>query len=275
MKIKKDYWTKADAVRNGRLDVKGIMVHSTATPGVTAQEFRDRWNRPGVGASVHAFLDDREIVQCMPWDPGEARWAGHCGGDANWTHLSFEICEPAGFYYSGGANMAGYDVAAQAPYFAKVWEQAVGLCAYLCALHGLDPQGDGVLICHSEGHARGVASGHADVMHWFPKHGKNMEMFRREVKERMEDEGMTQEKFNAMMCASFQSMEVQKAFRDALVGAMDVTGTGDTPDPYAAEAAAWAKAEKIFRGDGDGNYGWKLPIKRQDVAQVLFNMEAL
>ena len=35
--------------------------------------------------------------------------------------------------------------------------------------------------CHSEGYRRGVASGHADVEHWFPKHGKRMDDFRRDV----------------------------------------------------------------------------------------------
>lgn len=78
MEIKVDYTTKADGWKNGSLLPKGVMVHSTATPGVMAQNFRDRWDRPGVGASVHAFLDDARAVQCLPWD----KKAGHCGGSA-------------------------------------------------------------------------------------------------------------------------------------------------------------------------------------------------
>ena len=38
-----------------------------------------------------------------------------------------------------------------------------------------------MVICHSEGHKRGIASNHADVMHWFPKHGKSMDTFRKDV----------------------------------------------------------------------------------------------
>lgn len=49
---------------------------------------------------------------------------------------------------------------------------------YLCKLYGLTEKD---IICHSEGHAIGVASGHADVMHWFPKHGKSMDTFREDV----------------------------------------------------------------------------------------------
>ena len=41
------------------------------------------------------------------------------------------------------------------------------------------------IICHSEGHAQGIASNHGDVMHWFPKHGKNMDTFRAAVKAKL------------------------------------------------------------------------------------------
>ena len=42
-----------------------------------------------------------------------------------------------------------------------------------------------MVICHSEGYKRGIASNHADVMHWFPKHGKSMDTFRSDVKAAM------------------------------------------------------------------------------------------
>ena len=45
---------------------------------------------------------------------------------------------------------------------------------------------------------------------------------------------------------------------------------GNKPSAYAKEAAAWAIDAGIFRGDGDGNYNWALPIKREDVASVLY-----
>ena len=72
-----------------------------------------------------------------------------------------------------------YDVA----YFAAVIMEAVELCAYLCKLYGLT---ENDIICHSEGHTRGIASIHADVMHWFPKHGKSMDTFRADVKNLLE-----------------------------------------------------------------------------------------
>lgn len=100
----------------------------------------------------------------------------HAGGSANNTHISFEICE---------------DGLIDASYFNKVYQEAVDLCAYLCKVYGLDPSKDGILICHSEAYKRGIASNHADVMHWFPKHGKSMDAFRAAVKAALADDTAT------------------------------------------------------------------------------------
>ena len=37
------------------------------------------------------------------------------------------------------------------------------------------------ILCHCEGHSKGIASNHSDVMHWFPKFGKSMDTFRNDV----------------------------------------------------------------------------------------------
>lgn len=122
---------------------------------------------------VHGFigtLADGSIAtyQQLPWD---ARgWHGGSGkkGCVNDTHIGFEICE---------------DGLTDADYFNKVYKEAAELCAYLCKLYDLNPLADGVLICHSEGFTRGIATNHGDVMHWFPKFGKSMDTFRKYVAE--------------------------------------------------------------------------------------------
>ena len=105
-------------------------------------------------------------MQTLPWNM--RGW--HCGtgsrGSANNTHISFEICE---------------DSLENSDYLESVYQAAVELTAELCSQYGLDPEADGVVLCHSEGHARGIASNHADVMHWFPKFDKNMDTFRADV----------------------------------------------------------------------------------------------
>lgn len=164
-----------------RITVRGIMVHSTGANnpnlrryvqpddgllGVNPYNNHFNTNYPG-GSSVcvHAFigkLADGSIAtyQILPWN--YRGW--HAGGSANNTHIGFEICE---------------DGLTDSVYFNKVYQEAVDLCVYLCKLYGLTEKD---IICHSEGSKKGVASNHADVMHWFPKHGKSMDTFRAAVK---------------------------------------------------------------------------------------------
>ena len=154
---------------------RGIMVHSTATPGVKAADFIKRWDKPAADVCPHAVLDDTGIYQLLPW-PHRA-W--HCGRSGNDTHLSFEICEPPATYNKAGTGFSGYDVKSNQAYFDRVYGLAVALCAYWCDLYKLDAS---KIISHAEGYKLGIASNHADVGHWFPLHGKTMDDFRAAVR---------------------------------------------------------------------------------------------
>lgn len=166
---------------NRKIVPKGIMVHSTATPGVMAAAWFSRWNKSYKAGEinrqvcVHAFVDNKEIWQYLPWN--HRGW--HAGGNANNTHIGFEICEPGGFSYSSGANMVGYDVKKHEAYFRSAWKNAVNLCAYLCKEYGLTEKN---IISHAEGYRQGIASNHADPLHWFSKHEESMDTFRAAVK---------------------------------------------------------------------------------------------
>lgn len=179
--------TRNDCYKAGRkINPKGIMVHSTATPGVMAADWFNRWNKSYQAREtsrqvcVHAFLDDKEVWQYLPWN--HRGW--HAGGGANNTHIGFEICEPGGFSYGRGSTMVGYDIKKNEGYFRKAWQNAVDLCVVLCKEYGLNERD---IICHSEGNKKGIASNHADVMHWFPKHGEDMDSFRAAVRKALNE----------------------------------------------------------------------------------------
>ncbi len=182
MNLHKLIFTKCDSYKAAtKIKPKGVMVHSPGANNPNLKRYvgpddgllgkniaGNHWNRPKVGKSVHAFigkLKDGTIAtyQVLPFDYK----SGHCGKSANSTHISFEICE---------------DNLKSADYFKKVYQEAVEFTAYLCKQYNLEPMADGVVICHSEGYKRGIASNHSDVMHWFPKHGKSMDTFRADVK---------------------------------------------------------------------------------------------
>ena len=213
--LKTRYMIENDCFKASRkIKPEGIMVHSTACPGIMAADWYKRWNKSfskgdtNRQVCVHAFLDDKEIWQYLPWD--HRGW--HAGGKANNTHIGFEICEPGGFSYSGGATMVGYDVKKNESYFRATWNNAIELCVYLCKEYGLTEQD---IICHSEGNKMGIASNHADVMHWFPKHGESMDTFRVAVKKAIEEsENLDNSKLYRVQIGAYSKKDNAKAQLD-------------------------------------------------------------
>ena len=211
MRLRQQLLTKNDCYKAGRtIQVKGVMVHSTGAnnpkvcryvPGDAEMGLNtadNHWDRPDLTKCVHAFVGkfaDGGVgtVQTLPWT--HRGW--HAGGAANNTHIGFEICE------DGLENPV---------YFAQVYQEAAELTAMLCRQYGLDPLADGVVICHQEGFRRGVASNHADVLHWFPKMGKPMDDFRAEVARLMKGEDdVTYEQWKEFMEQYRQELGQQPA----------------------------------------------------------------
>jgi N-acetylmuramoyl-L-alanine amidase len=180
MNLQKLIFTKNPCYIAGRkIKPKGIMVHSTGANNpwlhryvgpddgkLGPNKYGNHWNQDtGREVCVHAFigkLADGSIAtyKTLPWD--HRGW--HAGGSANNTHIGFEICE---------------DHLADPRYFAKVYQEAVELCAYLCKEYDLTEKD---IIDHSEGHERGIASNHGDVGYWFSIHGKSMDALRADVR---------------------------------------------------------------------------------------------
>lgn len=202
MELTQHILTQSDCYKAGKTIVpKGIMVHSTGVAQPDPAAFLKLWNQPGANACVHALVHQGGVIQTLPWN----HRAWHAGSprngglSANNTHISFEILEPKGHTYQGG-TMVGYDVAANAAYFAAVYQNAVELTAYLCRQFSLDPMTQ--VVDHEEGCKLDIASNHADVMHWFPKHGKSMDTFRADVARLLngaKEDTMEQSVFDTML----------------------------------------------------------------------------
>lgn len=191
MNLHKLILTKNACYKAGqKITVKGIMVHSTGANNpylkryvgpddglLGVNKYNNHWNQPtpdGRQICVHAFigkLADGTIAtyQTLPWN--HRGW--HAGGAANNTHIGFEICED---------GLTDLGAASASVYFGKVYKEAVELCVYLCKMYNLTEKD---IICHKEGCAKGIASNHGDVMHWFPKFGKSMDTFRADVKKQL------------------------------------------------------------------------------------------
>ncbi len=181
------YMTRNDSYwyENQRITVHGVMIHSTASPGIMAPQWFDRWNRSkiygeiGRDASVHAFVDDENICQYLPWN----HRAWHSRGIANNYFIGIEICEPASIKYTNN-RISSYDPysIANIAYFKKAYGNAVDLAAQLCFMYGLNADD---VISHKEGWEMDMASNHGDPDHWFKLHGLDMDDFRDDVEEKL------------------------------------------------------------------------------------------
>jgi len=168
----------------------------------------NHWNQPTPGGRkvcAHAFigkLKDGSIAtyQTLPWDiVGWHSGTGSLGAikSANNTgYIGFEICE---------------DGLTDPVYFNSVYREAVELCAYLCSLYVIRPEKPN-LICHSEGNQLGIASNHADVMHWFPRHGKSMDAFRADVRAELDK------------AANYELLQAVTFISSKIPGGIDIKG---------------------------------------------------
>ncbi len=187
MKIRQTYLEKNPYyVKNRKIVVKGLMLHSVGCPQPSAPSFVKSWNDPGyTRACVHAFIDGNtgDVYQTLPWD----HRGPHCGGKANDTHIGVEMCEPGNIEYIQGSTFICSDEETARVVVRRTYAAAVELFAYLCKQFGLNPTEPGVILSHSEGHRRGVASGHADPEHLWTqlRTGYTMDGFRNDVKAAM------------------------------------------------------------------------------------------
>ena len=188
MKITKTILTENLCYKDGKtIKVKGLMLHSVGCPQPSAQVFIKNWNTSSSTrlACVHGFIDANtgEVYQTLPWE--HRGW--HCGSAANNTHIGIEMCEPDCIKYTTGANFQCSDKARARTMVERTYNSAVELFAYLCKQHNLNPLVEGIIVSHSEGFKRGVASNHADPEHLW----KGLEMpytmdgFRNDVKNAM------------------------------------------------------------------------------------------
>ena len=190
--------TKNPCYKAGRtITVKGLMLHSVGCSQPNAQVFVRNWNKESFSnACVHAFIDGitGDVYQTLPWT--HRGW--HGGGSSNNTHIGVEMCEPASIKYTNGSNFTITNEADAKIVATRTYISAVELFAKLCKDFNLDPMGEGVIISHSEGHSKGIASNHADPEHLWKqlKLPYTMDGFRADVKRIITSESATDNNAN-------------------------------------------------------------------------------
>ena len=187
MNITKNILTKNPCYKAGKtITVKGLMLHSVGCSQPSAMAFIKNWNTESANVCVHGFIDGNtgEVFQTLPWN----RRGWHCGSTANGTHIGIEMCEPDCIKYTRGANFTCSDLSKAKAIVERTYKSAVELFAHLCEEYNLNPLSKGVILSHSEGYIKGVASNHADPEHLWKglKLPYTMDGFRKDVKAAMD-----------------------------------------------------------------------------------------
>lgn len=164
--------------------VVGCINHSFGVAQPSIDKMYDSMNSDSSGYGVHAILGDfhlgeGKIYVTLPWD--RRPWGCGSGSKGSWNadHVQWEVCEPAGHKYNGG-TMIDYDVKKNQTYFDRMWKMLVCWNVYCADKFGYSAS---AIKDHSEAHAAGYGTNHADMSHWLPKHKKSMDALRKEVGE--------------------------------------------------------------------------------------------
>ena len=263
----------------------GLMLHSVGCNQPSAEVFAKRWNAPGRGASVHAFVQaDGKVYQIMPWNFR----AWHCGGAANDTHVGVEMTEPDCITYISGSRFTCSNLERARAQVRGTYNTAVELFAKLCKQYRLDPLKD--IISHYEGSQKGVASDHGDPEHLWRglSMGYTMDGFRKAVKATMEEDDMTREQTMQLIndavkplnqqiqalvntVASF-SKDFPELWEERYKAKMKSLSDNDS-GKWSEEARQWAIENGLILGvgtlpDGTPNYAWEQPLTREQYVTV-------
>lgn len=248
MKIVENFAKKNRCYTNGtKISVKGLMLHSVGCPQPKATVFVNNWNSSTIGTCVHAVLgEDGTVYQLLPWNTKAWHCKSGSRGSGNDTHIGVEMTEPATIQYTGGSNFTDRNPTQTKQFVQATYKHAVELFAYLCKQYGLNPLQDGVIISHSEGCRRGIASNHGDVEHIWKKFGLTMDQFRNDVKAAMKGVGAAE--------GTNTPSQAENA------------GNGANTKPYTVKITA--SVLNVRKGPGT-KYGIATQVKRNEVYTII------
>ena len=258
------YATDNGAYRSGRkINPQGSVNHSVGCAQPSVEVFYKSMNKSSAGWGVNAILGDfhkgdGRILVTMPLNARP--WGCGSGKKGSWnnTKVQWEVCEPAGHTYSGG-TMIRYDIAKNQVYFDRMWKMLVAWNVYVVDKFGYPISG---ISDHIESYYAGYGSGHADMGHWLPKHGKSMNALRAEVEAIIngadtEDDDMDVARFSELF------REMRKDLQDNDSG------------QYSEAARKWAVESGLIAGNGttingEPNCMWQDFLTREQLVTVLY-----
>ena len=156
---------------------QGITLHETATPGATAENSFQYFNREYVGASAHVFVDWNERIQMVPYN--ESAW--HAGTTANCRYIGVEMCHPEGH---------------NPEQFRKVWDGTVELFAELIKQFNLSVDD---INTHHEISLKWGETDHVDPTSFLAEYGEDINSFKKAVENKLNGDDLTMAQYEELV----------------------------------------------------------------------------
>lgn len=150
---------------NTTLNADGMVVHETATPGATALNIRNAFQRSTREASAHYAVDWDTIIEIVP--PDKIAW--HACYTANHRFIGIELCHPRTH---------------DEQQFNTIWARGIWLFAYLFVnLLNITAITKDNLMSHAEVSEKWHETTHVDPVSYFAEYGRTVDQFRAEVQQ--------------------------------------------------------------------------------------------
>lgn len=187
MKEYKQLVTENNCYKNGskRKKTFGVLIHDTATPGAMPENFAKQWNTAtpnGRQVCVHAFADDKKVIQILPYEYKCWGCGSGTNGSSNSTHIQIEMCIPKEVYFSNGWVYNTSDLESTTWYIEQLITNTALWCAERLFENNIYEVTKTTVTSHFEQHKVGLASNHSDPSGLFSLVGFTMDNFRDRVK---------------------------------------------------------------------------------------------
>lgn len=258
MNIIKNYMKNSPLYKAGTtIKPKGAFIHSVGCPQPKASVFINTMNKATARTGVSAFIQPDGIVyETLPiyFSKKTAIKNWHAGsgkkGNANANWIGVELTEPSTIKYTSGASFKDLDPAKTKAHVAATYKYAVEYFAYLCEGFGWNPLGKDVILSHNEGYKKGYATGHSDVEHIWSKYGYTMNQFRKDVKEKMDEN-----KKAGTKKTTSGTKNITKHFQVIATDGLNIRAGAATNTKKVGEFA-FGKCFTISKISANGNWGY-------------------
>ena len=166
----------------------GVLIHDTATIGATPKNFVKSWDveKPnGRTVMVHAFCDDEDVYNTLPYEYECWGCGSGVNGCGNKYYVQIEMCIPKDIYFEKSWVYRSKNPEETKAYIHRQVDVVVDWAVERLLEMGIREVNEKTVTSHYELHAKGMASDHGDPKSYLSLAGLTMNDLREMIKTRL------------------------------------------------------------------------------------------